>query len=674
MPPIRFRLRRPLAAAALAALALLAPPLSAQPPRWAPLGPYGGTVTSLIVHPNDPRVLYAGAGHGILQTTDAGASWHRLDSFPGPGLVALDTARPRLLYAVTPEYPVRAFKSADGGLHWQAVSRNLPPDLIVTAFAAEPSPSSRLYLGTLGGGLWRSADGGVTWQAANRGLASDPSRWITVLAVPRRPSGTVFAGTRDGLYRTVNGGVSWTRPNRGLPAAAVDALAVSGSDPRTVYASLAGAGIYRSADGGASWAAAGVPAEGKAIDALAVHPRSPRTVYAGSAGGGLFKTADGGTHWTATTLAPTVRVRALALDPTPAAILYVGAAAPNPNVPGIDPGGVLRSADGGASWTRVNRGIAGLEALAAAIDPGDPEVLVAGMLGTGLFRTANAGARWSRTRGGLPATQNVGVIIPALLAPGVFYAVAAPATQPLWKSTDGGLTWSPLPGPGGQISLLSADPLAPETFYALASAGLARSADGGASWTVLSGTLPEMCFVADLAVVHPAAPQPPILYLAGARPGADPGGISTPCGTFRHAAVFRSVDGGASWVAADSGLPGEAGKSVAVIAADPEDPRALYVGMGDGADGVWKSVDAGDSWQPAGLGGLAITALAFPPVSGALWAGTPDKVFRSADGGASWQDRGGARGLFPRSLLFDPLNRRVYAAGGGGVWVSEQEP
>jgi photosystem II stability/assembly factor-like uncharacterized protein len=659
MLSIRLRCSGLLAVLALSAMALT--PLGAQPARWIPLGPFGGTVTSLAIHPNDPGLLYASSNYGIIRSTDAGASWQLLAEFPGPGFVALDTSRPNTLYAAIPALsPAQVFRSVDGGSHWSAISRKLPGDVIVTALAIDSSSSgaARLYLGTDQRGVWRSVDGGFTWKPANRGLASGASSSITALAVPRRPSGTAYVGTKDGLYRTFNGGTSWTLLRKGLPAAGVEALDVSRSDPRTVYASLSGFGIYRSANGGDSWSPAGSPVPaGIPISALAVHPRSSRIVYAGSNAGGAFKTTDGGAHWTATGLPSTVRVRVLALDATTGVTLWAGAAGPDPNLTGTDPGGVLSSADGGATWTRNNNGITGLIAHSAAVDSADSDILVAGLQGLGLFRTPDGGAHWERVPVSLLSGEGSEILA---TAPGVFYALEF-FPQQLWKSTDSGLTWNPLSRPAGQVRVLRADPVEPETLYALLG-GIQASTDGGASWAPLTGAAPA-CFLFDLAVARPSASSPPVFYAAGSRPG----GVFSACGVCcMRAAVFRNSGGGTSWTDASAGLPGIIARSVAV---EPRDPQILYAGMPQGTEGVWKSADSGSSWQRSGLAGHSISALAVSPANGVVWAGSGDQIFRSSDAGATWQDLGVTPGLFAEAFVFDPFDPgRVYVTGSGGVW------
>src|SRR5689334_891144 len=88
--------------AALAALLLVPGLLPAQgEPRWTPLGPWGGSLYSIEIHPTNPRVLYAsGALAGVIRSTDGGSSWKLLPGSPfRPGFVALDPSRPSTVYS-----------------------------------------------------------------------------------------------------------------------------------------------------------------------------------------------------------------------------------------------------------------------------------------------------------------------------------------------------------------------------------------------------------------------------------------------------------------------------------------------------------------------------------------------------------------------------------------------
>lgn len=665
---------RLLATRALFFALLLAPGLLAAQgnPAWQPLGPWGGSITSIAIDPIHPQVLYAGGVlTGVVKSTDGGASWRLLPgSPPFPSFVALDPSRPATVYA-SQQSARQISKSTDGGAHWRRINAGLPVDLDISGLAVDPARPSRLYLGSARRGVWRSVDGGASWQQASRGLPAGGNIQVLSLAIPRRPAGTAFINTTPyGLFRTRDAGASWKPAGNGLSAASqVFALAIAPADPRTVYASFANR-VYRSENGGDSWAPAGQPPGGPTLITLAVHPRSPRTIYGGTANSGIFKSTDGGRSWELTGAPTDVATIALALDSTRRGTVYAGLA-----LQGQYPGGVLRSADGGDTWQRRNRGLPGLTANSVAVDPADPDTLATALETGGLFRSVpsdGGGVRFVRTGAGFPAVPGFTVLIGGALAagPGTFYAVEF-SQRRLWRSTDSGLTWRPLPGPEGQVFFLRADPLDPDTLYAMTQTGLAerriyrghRGGDGGLSWTALAPPPPN-CGLSGLAVA-PSAPA--VLYLAGSS--------SSSCNDTRSA-LFRSSDGGASWTDVSAGLPGEL---VLAVTVDPQDSRVVYTGIIsnlEGVDqGVWKSTDSGATWKPSGLQGSPIRALAASPVPGVLWASVPEGfVYRSDDAGATWQDQSGGQVL--RDVVdfaFDPADpERVYIAGFGGVWVRDE--
>lgn len=664
----------------------LLPAQTPESPRWTPLGPFGGVVNRLAAHPTVPGVLYGG-GYlpGLVRTTNGGASWQVLPGTPfAPSSLGIDPTRPATLYTSDSLSGNTVLKSTDGGDHWRVVSRDLPSDFFPHQFEVDPSRPSRIYATGNLHGIWRSVDGGVHWQPVSQALLTRGNE-VPIVAVARRPAGTVFAGTsQQGIVRSRNAGNSWEPLRNGLPAGNVTALAIAPGDPRTVYASLRDQGIFRSRDGGDSWEEAGDPAlEGKLVLSIAVHPRQPRTVYASTFDantleGGLFKTQDGGGRWRPAASASTPLVFALAFDS--AATLYAGTTFEE----GFQ-GGVLRSTDGGGSWTRVSRGIPGLTPSLAsiAVDPAGGDTLVTGLNGFGVFRLAGDAEQWMRTRAGFDIPAPYGVAVSEVVAggPGTFYATYANSAQ-IWRSTNAGVTWRRLPGPGPTVGRLRADPLDPDTLYALSSLfpyQVYRSRDRGASWVPLAAPpAQDRCRINGLTVVRTSASAPAVLYLAGTRSEGTAGLCHAPI----RAAVLRSLDGGASWTTADGGLPGQ---DVAEVVVDPRDPRTLYTWMTGGQTipqqhlGVWKSTDAGASWQPTALRDQLITVLAASPVPSVLWAATQGsaRIFRSEDSGATWQDWSGDIAFYfneVQDFAFDPADpRQVYAAGFGGVWVLEEE-
>lgn len=633
------------------------------PPPWVPLGPFGGFLQSLTADPTRSGTVYATTDRGIFKTTDGGASWTVSLLGPPASAVAVDPVHPSTLYVGAYPFPalrsIKVLKSTDGGASWTPSSNGLPGTHFTfpVSVAVDPSDPRRL-LAAFNQGLWRSADAGASWQASTRGLPTFTGTGPRAVAFAARPAGTAFAATSAGLFRTSDAGLSWKRlGGHGLPVAAVDLLALAPSDRKTAYVYIAALGLYRTADGGFSWQRAAAPS-GIFGAALAVSPRSPRTLVSVGAGGTLSRSTDGGARWS--TVPGLAGLTSAAFDAGAPQRIYAGAAAP-------PLGGVLRSDDGGASWTRRSQGMTSLAASLLAIDPEDPDRLWT-TVGTTLFRSGNRGTRWARATSpsGDPLAQLAAGASRALFAAVLFQIPHGAAAHGLWKTADDGASWSQV------LDILSLDvrqirvaPSDPSTIYAeglglaAGTSRLYRSTDDGETWEPRSSGPPNLfCGSGDLAVAPSSAA---VLYLASAQFDA-----TSHC----QGGVSRSDDGGATRVPADAGLPGVDG-GIAALAVDPGDPNVVWaatVGFG-----VWKSTDGGRSWGPSGteLAGESIFVLLASAVPGRLYTVLGDSVLRSDDGGATWQSW--SRGLRVQSisaLAADPDDpRRIYAVTSNGVWV-----
>src|SRR5262245_59196149 len=158
------------------------------------------------------------------------------------------------------------------------------------------------------------------------------------------------AGTYGGIYRRAAGGDRWDAPTKGLPERPqVQAITVHPDDPAVVYLGTHD-GPYRSADHGATWERLDFPREGGQVWSIQVDPRDPRRLYLGASPVGVYRSDDGGDHWRrlpdARPLRPVAtpfqsRVMRLAVDPGNPEEIYAG----------LEVGGVVRSLDGGQSWT-----------------------------------------------------------------------------------------------------------------------------------------------------------------------------------------------------------------------------------------------------------------------------------------------------------------------------------
>jgi photosystem II stability/assembly factor-like uncharacterized protein len=255
-------------------------------------------------------------------------------------------------------------------------------------------------------------------------------------------------------------------------------VAIDPSSPTLVYAGLQGGGVFRSENGGASWTWASSGFTDTVIHSLAVVSGVPGTVYSGT-DRGVFKSIDAARSWSLTALT-NLRVSIVLADPTSPGTLY--AAAEN---------GVNRTVDGGNSWILGRAGLPdsqlyGITGL--AIDPDTATIYATVYNSGGLFRSTDHGATWSRVETPIRDT-----IFSVAIAPGRPGAIYLGASIGIYLSRDDGRTWIGPVGPE-QISSLVIDPSAPSAVFAGTDCysnsprcgGVFRTIDGGETWTAFS--------------------------------------------------------------------------------------------------------------------------------------------------------------------------------------------
>lgn len=289
----------------------------------------------------------------------------------------------------------------------------------------------------------------VYWYSSNAGLPSDVEALATA---PLSPT-VLFAGTwGQGVYRSTDQGVTWQVANQGirLPMAVQGALTVNPVTPSIIYAGdYYGGGLYRSMDGGDSWTLSLADA---AVRAVAVDPLSPTVVLAGDREQGLYRSADGGDTWmpiTATAGFTETQVRTLAFAPTAPHTTYAGALQT-----------VFSSADAGQSW--MARGTLPSTIQSLVVHPITPTLLYAGTFAHGLYRSSDGGATWTPLGGGLPPGEWITSLAVAPGPPVTLYAGAW--SGQVYRSPDGE-TWEGL-GYLGYVYAVLIHPAAPSVIYA----------------------------------------------------------------------------------------------------------------------------------------------------------------------------------------------------------------
>ncbi|MEA3138745.1 MAG: hypothetical protein QOK23_914 [Gammaproteobacteria bacterium] len=303
-------------------------------------------------------------------------------------------------------------------------------------------------------------------------------------------------------------------PFRGGRAVAV--AGVPGS-PNVFYFGAAAGGVWKTIDAGTTWKPIFDGVKASSIGAIAVARSNPSVIYVGTGegnlrgnvtwGGGIFKSNDAGATWTDLGLTDTRQIGAVIVDPVDPNIVLVAAIghAFGPN----SQRGVFRTTDGGKTWNRVlyKNDLTGAIDLAA--DPHNPKVVYAALWqarrqpwnfasggpGSGLYRSTDGGLTWSQLTGhGLP-TGILGRIDVAISAvdSNRIYAMVEATDGGLYRSDDAGGQWHRVSEDGRlrqrawYFSKIYADPNAIDTVYAL-NTGMLRSLDGGKTFNLVSAT------------------------------------------------------------------------------------------------------------------------------------------------------------------------------------------
>src|SRR4029077_8353314 len=158
----------------------------------------------------------------------------------------------------------------------------------------------------------------------------------------------------------------------------VGPFAMAPSNPSTLYAA-AGPYVVKSTDNGNTWSDALVSTTPSAI---AIDPANPSVAYVGNQYGQVVKTSNGGASWTIASLgsAP-MTVNAIAVDPTSTSVVWAATS-----------GGLFESTDGGATWSQR---FIGVYAPSRLVFDGGTLYVADGGYGTSLLKTSDRGARWS---------------------------------------------------------------------------------------------------------------------------------------------------------------------------------------------------------------------------------------------------------------------------------------
>ena len=351
-----------------------------------------GHVTAFAFGSGAPSHVLAATAYGLFGSQDSGALWQPIGiGLPANSSIAgllTDAQRPELAYAIS-DAGGFLLHSADKGRTWSPAARELPP-LEPLAWTLDPADSNTIYIGSYGR-LYRSRDAGANWQTIP--FESAGVYAVSSIAVAPSDGKVIYAGGRP-LRRSSDGGQTWQetpviREKETAQAEDVAGLVIDPGNSDHVWAALRNEGVFESKDGGSSWLDIGLdgrPINWLSADNSGLLSRSPDTLtlYAGVVGEGIARrTVRGapanvsqGDGWTAATggLPEGSTIISFAADARTPGTLWAGR----------DGGGVYRSTDGGASWSKAGAQVGENLAQSLAIDYSSPGGLLMG--------TADAGA------------------------------------------------------------------------------------------------------------------------------------------------------------------------------------------------------------------------------------------------------------------------------------------
>ncbi len=541
------------------------------------LGLYGGEVRDIAVDTNSDSIyITTYSPNGVYISGNNGATWRGLPAgtdYGEPRGVEIDSAGN--VYAVLGE---GLLKSTDRGANWTLLSSFPAGYGGSIAIAADDA----IYIGRTDGQVSVSRNGGISFTTAT--AVGDGS--VVQSIAPTSTTGTAYASTTNNtttqLYKTIDFGASWTLIDTSSVTTTFSTVGVNPADANQVIliSSTADVGPWMTTNGGTSWSELPVTPYATHVDFdtngriylgvdysddngatwsqiqqttpisrvsgyVTADPDDVNTIYGGSFAA-FAKSTDRGVTWSDTNegiTAVTVKGIAQSTDKNTVWVATNAGLARTTNfltsspdwtfpiqyeagayTVWIDPdnashvvvGGqssVIYSNDGGATWSTATGWNSSYAALQIVHKPGNPDVLFAAAsyqnqtaaMSGGVYTSTDGGATWSTLS--FPSDESVQSV--AAMADGTLYAgngnVSINATSETGVYVYTGGSWSKLTGsPAEEITALAIDPNNSAILYAAAAdfntygaagdttSGFYRSTDSGATWTKITSGIADV--------------------------------------------------------------------------------------------------------------------------------------------------------------------------------------
>jgi photosystem II stability/assembly factor-like uncharacterized protein len=567
------------------------------------------------------------------------------------------------------------------------------------AFAADPSDSRHLYLGTTNSWLYESRDGGASWHRLAK-LSLKDDLILDNIEVDESDPKTIYVAAwvvdhpDGGLFISHDSGKTWSK-SPVMDGQSIRALAQAPSNSKMLVVGTL-KGVFRSEDGGQHWDQISPvnSAELHEVESIAIDPKDPKTIYAGT-WHLPWKTTDGGANWhnIKNGLIDDSDVFSIIIDSTTPQVVYTSACS-----------GIYKSESGGELYHKI-QGIPSTARRTRVLmqDPVDHAIVYAGTT-EGLYRTTTAGTNWSRLTG------------PDVIINDVYvdpknhnHVLLATDRSGVLMSNDGALTFADSNHGFSQrqVVALTQDVKDPHRLYAgvvndKMYGGVFTSGDDGRTWQQQSQGL-------DGRDVFSLAESADGTLLAGTSHGIfvwqdgrwQPAGhvvqyeektvyvrrkgksvkttktITKPAGEIdgrihqldlshptwfaaTSAGVYESTDGGKLW----TGGPVLGQADYHSVHSSGPVVLATY------RTGIAVSQDGGKTWQPESLPGklTSIHASTIAP-GGSLWIGGREGVYYSTDNGANWTFMSKLPISDINGIEYDGDLKRVVITSWSSTWV-----
>ena len=417
-------------------------------------------------------------------------------------------------------------------------------------------------------------------------------------------------------------------------------------------------GVLKSEDGGITWLPVNQGIDNiSAITGLIINPQNPKILYACSGKwqpffdnpldrhGCIYKTLDSGKNWSIIYEGPPGydnTFTTLSMDPADPDIIY----AARDNY-------IAKSVDGGITWTEKRNGPPNDHPggpIDIEVDPSNHEKIFIDAYGGGVFMSMDGSDTWQDASQGYSGAVVYDIKIVGEHTENIIVATH----NGIYKSSNGGNSWdafnNPRPGSTPYVIAINHADYQEMLLGDRIDGAIKKSINAGESWfdvlpPLADGTLAgeRMCNAISFA------PSNEHIVYAGFSIGPHEIGMLK-----KGPGIYKSTNGGDTWVARNSGLEGSY-QNVMSISVHPNNPNIVYIGTLQ--DGIYKTTDGGKNWysQSNGLTATNVQTLAIDPSHpDTIYAGGSEGIgiLRSTNGGELWGEiNNGVSVLCPSYLL-----------------------